>query len=89
MTYKNALKDLLNNLSLLENDNGNLTDDKKAYYKGMIMGIVAYARYRGWTYEDALRDVARNLPPKNECVALDYFLPKSWAEDIERIEHGS
>lgn len=39
--YKNALKDCLTNLSLKENGNNNLTEVKKAYYQGLIVGIVS------------------------------------------------
>ena len=60
--YKNAIKDCLHNLSLRENKNASATDEQKAYYNGLIIGIISGLMHAGYKYETAAKLVNDAMP---------------------------
>ena len=76
MTYENALKDTLHNLSLDENGNFNVSQDQKMYYQGLIAGILAALMYKGLTFENAKMKIEYNLP--DNPIDFKSFMKTIW-----------
>lgn len=73
----NILRDCLNNLSLSENENHNMTDLQREYYKGLLVGITSsLMELKNLPFDVALIECLNYLP--NGHILLSQVLPKSW-----------
>ena len=79
--YKNSLIDVLHNLSMSENNNANITQEQREYYKGLLVGCMAGLR-RFYTWNSAIELMCASLP--YDCVNLSGILPPSWKDDFSQ-----
>lgn len=83
----NCIKDMLANLSLSQNPN-DLTEETKAYYKGLIVGAVSTVMgLNNCLFQDAVEIVKSHFP--NDCIDLYEILPEYWVEDFEPIQESN
>jgi hypothetical protein len=77
MKVKNPviLKDALYNLNPTSGANGD-------YCKGMVVGVVAALMAMGFTFKDALRQVAENFPMYGKRIDRKSVIPEAWYNEL-------
>jgi len=80
--YPNSVKDCLHNLSLSENNNIVLSEDKRQYYKGLIVGLLSGLNQR-MNYDTSCKMIRENLP--EDCIDLSEVVPM-FVDDIYKAK---